>query len=110
MFGCFFRSDWFVFGASVDLANQGKSARWPQISQGRTLPKGMGSTEIKVHYTCSRGLLWTEFLDETELPDKLAEARSNNENEGALAISEALQAFVRRLQSSFAARLNSVDS
>jgi len=43
------------------------------------LPKGMDSASIKMNYTCNRGLLWTELLEETELIDKLEEARSRND-------------------------------
>lgn len=46
--------------------------------------------EVEITYIeGSRGMLWTEYIDEIDLNAKLREARSNNEFERAEAISKA---------------------
>ena len=54
----------------------------------------------------SRGMLWTEYIDEIDLNAKLIEARSNNELERAEAISKACVRADRCAQIAFTARLH----
>ena len=63
--------------------------------------------EVEITYIeGSRGMLWTEYIDEIDLNAKLREARSNNELEKAEAISEACVRANRHAQIAFMARLD----
>ena len=59
-----------------------------------------------VHIEGSRGMLWTEYIDEIDLNAKLREARSNNELERAEAISKACVRADQHAQIAFMSRLD----